>query len=556
MSSPSVAPSGGQATGVVPPPLATPPILTPGHQTETKSSAEMRSTSEEAATRNISATSSAHTNVPRRKSSKKLPSPQVQMAQARNYDTLAKIFGENDLPPPRDTLLDSPLHAELLGSPKSANRVDRVTPLAAHHHQHQLGAQQQQHVGGAAPALFGTTTATTPGSGPSAVGSSLPPKLPQNSTAAGGSVSTASGGPPHSAGQHCSTSPGTPTTTRTAEPLNAASTTGSTMTTSTGLQVVPSQLQQVAQGGGTTSTTTTGETHRADGTTAALPGGAAAAAASAIPQHSSQIIMKQDEQPVPSSPLNSMQARSSGGGAGSPKPQNLSIQTEDQTSQSEDDSDEETETAVARSRLKTDWIQLESDVCRHFDSARLGAKLFLLLLLRKIRDFHRKKIRYRELEEAMSLLYRALDEESQLLAAMYHNCSAPAPAIEHQQSVATTSPSRSLGGFGQHMRSSVNSSATASTTASTALGAGGSSSSNNKHVAKPPPTEKQHEIAVILFALSNLQEHTLQWKQTVMEAYANSSALNRKISFKDLAHFLDESIAVLEALYWKKKALM
>eukprot|EP00392_Amoebophrya_sp_AT5.2_P015147 g15346.t1 len=116
---------------------------------------------------------------------------------------------------------------------------------------------------------------------------------------------------------------------------------------------------------------------------------------------------------------------------------------------------------------KGDWIAYESIVCRNFPCRRLGAKLFLLLLLRKIRDFSRKKVRYKELEEGMSLLYRALDEESQLLAKIYN------------------------------------------------------------------------------------EEHTLSWKQAIMVAYEEG----KPVSFRDLAHFLDESIAVLEALYWKKKAL-
>ncbi|CAD7959156.1 unnamed protein product [Amoebophrya sp. A25] len=317
------------------------------------------------------------------KTGRTLPSPQVAAAQAKNFDTLAKIFGENDLPMPREDLLESPghaeMHAEILGTPKSrSSRSFRPEDRST--------------------------------SSPTGRGSLV---LVEKSSSPSGGGATSSGA--------------------TSSSLNH-------------------------------------------------PGGGD------IKDQVLEHVEKYKSENYKSAPADL-----------SPGTTSRADEDEDTCSMSEQES--------PGGAFSRDWITLEAEVCRNFDSARLGAKLFLLLLLRKLRDFSKKKIRYRELEHATTLLYRALDEESQILASMYN------------------------------------------TMAGTGGGPPAAASSKIK------PSGRQHEIAVILFAISNLQQHALEWKETIMEAYSNQHG-RRQLSFRALASFLDESIAVLEALYWKKKALL
>ena len=65
-------------------------------------------------------------------------------------------------------------------------------------------------------------------------------------------------------------------------------------------------------------------------------------------------------------------------------------------------------------RRRHDWLVLQANVCGNFADPRLGAKLFLLMLLRKLRESNVRQLRCREIEEGMGLLYRALDLESQV----------------------------------------------------------------------------------------------------------------------------------------------
>ena len=202
----------------------------------------------------------------------------------------------------------------------------------------------------------------------------------------------------------------------------------------------------------------------------------------------------------------------------------------------------------------------------------------------------------------MSLLYRALDEESQLLAKIYNEVEQagggglsssarvssssssttwglgksksqketkqPQPATTSTQQASlsgttanggagTTSDATALQGEQQdnaaEMKTPASKRSGAPVVAGATSPAGGAVDGSQSQTQVPTTTTsaKQNEIAVILFALTNLQEHTLSWKQAIMVAYEEG----KPVSFRDLAHFLDESIAVLEALYWKKKAL-
>ncbi len=297
-----------------------------------------------------------------------------------------------------------------------------------------------------------------------------------------------------------------------------------------------------------------------------------------------------------------------------------------------------------------------------------------MMVLRKLREYGHRRIRYKEVEDALTLLYRALDDESQQLAQLYELSGIIAAEMEAAEaqlargsgggfgvgSMAMASmglggfgskdpmasqglgswgssgggvvqsmglnawknpgASQGLGGFrgggyeefileeqtGQGLSSefpAYYSSAPNQSMAFGKKGLGGAGTASQmgmgrmasdgrmgkmaserspvmklnseaqRRLEDRKPSAQQHQIAVILFAISSLQDETLIWKQRVMAACSrdkDGSPVSRadgsvipgeikrrgEISFRDLMNFFNESVSVLEALHWKKSELM